>query len=454
MTREETTPGRILSRALRPFAKVEASEAVTASVLTVTVFVLLTAYYLLKTAREPLILLHGGAEVKSYASAGQALLLLVVVPLYGALARRVGPIRLLAAVYFFFAANLGLFAILPKDSKYFGIAFYLWVGVFNYTSVAQFWSLSADIYTPEQGKRLFAILGIGSSLGAVFGALVAKWLVHLGPSILMLTSASLLVVCVFLLGWAARRGRAEASGDGGDSKKASDAPLTSEGTLKMLVTDRYLLLIAALTLLLNWVNSTGEYLLDRTLVAAVGSGGTAQTAIGVFKASYFMWYSAIGVVVQLFLVSRILQRFGVRVALFVMPVISLLGYGLVAVFPILALIRVAKIAENSIDYSLQNTARQALYLVCSRFEKYVGKAAVDTIFVRLGDVLTAIVVFVFVGMSATHAFHPRAFAAFNVILCAGWILTVVFIAREHRRRSEAGEAEEKKELASPELAAQ
>src|SRR5882757_1782422 len=90
---------RALSVLLRPFAKVEPGEAITASASTLTVFLLLTAYYLLKTAREPLILLHGGAEVKSYAAAGQVVLLVGLVQAYGTLARRVGRLRLLVLVY-------------------------------------------------------------------------------------------------------------------------------------------------------------------------------------------------------------------------------------------------------------------------------------------------------------------------------------------------------------------
>src|SRR5260221_4697959 len=121
----------VLPRLLRPFAKVEASEAVTAIILTLTVFFLLCGYYLLKTAREPLILLHGGAEVKSYAAAGQALLLLVFVYAYGHVARRVGPMNLLATVYLFFGSNLLLFAALAAADAPIGIPFYLWVGVFN-----------------------------------------------------------------------------------------------------------------------------------------------------------------------------------------------------------------------------------------------------------------------------------------------------------------------------------
>ncbi|HEX7670311.1 MAG TPA: hypothetical protein VF395_12035, partial [Polyangiaceae bacterium] len=173
---------RTLARVFRPFARVEPEEVGSAAVLTLTVFLLLTAYYLLKTAREPLILLHGGAEVKSYASAGQSVLLVGVVRAYGSIAQRVTRLKLLAIIYLFFVSNLVVFAALARAEQPIGVAFFLWVGVFNVTAIAQFWSFAADIYRPEQGKRLFAILGIGSSLGAVFGARIAKALVALGPA--------------------------------------------------------------------------------------------------------------------------------------------------------------------------------------------------------------------------------------------------------------------------------
>src|SRR5579859_974796 len=198
MDRSASKAELVLSRLLRPFAKVEPSEAFTALLLTVAVFSLLCGYYLLKTAREPLILLGGGAEVKSYAAAGQALLMLVMVRAYQSVAKRVGRVKLLTIVYLFFASNLVIFAALAAAKVAIGVPFYLWVGVFNFTSVAQFWAFAADVYSPDQGKRLFAILGTGSSIGAVAGAELAHALVPFGPHVLMLVATGLLVVCVGL----------------------------------------------------------------------------------------------------------------------------------------------------------------------------------------------------------------------------------------------------------------
>lgn len=445
MTTKESRIDRALSVLLRPFARIEPSEALNAVVLTLTVFLLLTAYYLLKTAREPLILLHGGAEVKSYAAAGQAVLLLGFVQLYGAVARRVGRMRLLLGVYLFFAANLLLFAALASAGVAVAVPFYLWVGVYNYTSIAQFWGYASDVYTPEQGKRMFSVIGVGSSLGAVAGAHLAKLVVPLGPQALMLGAAILLGVCCGLLIWVNTRIEAPVAAQ---AKKEETEPLSHESAFSLLLHDKYLILIAVLTLLINWCNSTGEYILDRTLLSAVaekGHQGDAMVFIGQFKAEYFELVNVIGVLLQLFAVSRILDKVGVRGALFFLPVVAFGGYAVMVAAPLLSLIRLAKVAENSLDYSVQNTARQALYLVATRVEKYVGKIAVDSFFVRFGDVLSAIAVYV----GSKLALPTQVFAGINMVLILIWMFVVVLVGREHRRRSE--ELEKEGSAAGPQL---
>jgi AAA family ATP:ADP antiporter len=427
---------RALAYGLRPFAKVEPGEAVTAALLMLTVFLLLTAYYLLKTAREPLILLHGGAEVKQYAAAGQALILVVVVNAYSALARRVGRQTLIAAVYLFFVSNLVVFAILARANVVIGVPFFLWVGVFNMTAVSQFWSLAADVYTPEQGKRLYAILGIGSSVGAVAGARVAKSLAALGPAWLMGVAAALLLVCVGLFAWIGTR-----AGSPGRTAEEThhEEPLVHDHVARVLARDKYLLLIAALTLLLNWVRSNGDYLLDRTLLSALAEakshGVDPSTFVTSFKADYFEWVNITGVVLQLFVVSRVMSRLGVRNALLVLPAVAFLEYGGFLVAPILSIFMVAKVGESSLEYSLQNTARQALFLVSSRVEKYVGKTVVDTVVVRAGDALTGLVVWA----GTRAALSTKAFATLNLVLITVWMVTVFAIGRENARRSGEGE---------------
>src|SRR5882672_5134299 len=130
-TASSSESSRLFARLFRPIAKVEPEEVGVTAAMTLTVFLVLLAYYLLKTAREPLILLHGGAEVKSYASAGQSLIFLLATPVYNAVAKKAGRMKLVASVYLFFASNLVLFALAAHTHANIGVAFYLWVGVFN-----------------------------------------------------------------------------------------------------------------------------------------------------------------------------------------------------------------------------------------------------------------------------------------------------------------------------------
>jgi AAA family ATP:ADP antiporter len=421
---------RLLAKLLRPFTKVHPEEAVTVGLMTISAFLLLCAYYLLKTVREPLILLQGGAEMKLYARAAQALLMVGVVHLYGELARRVGRMKLLAIVFLFFISNLAVFAVLARADVAIGLPFFLWVGVFSYTVVAQFWALAADIYSEEQGKRLFPIMGGGASIGAVVGGLFAKSLVPFGPYVLMSVAVMILLVCVGLIVWVERRVIIQARHD-----QVVDEPLAEQSPWHLLAHDRYLLVIAGMVVFLNWVNSSGEYLLDRTLVLAAKDAATQGVSstvfIGAFKADYYFWYNSLGLALELFAVSRILKVLGVRRALWFMPVFAFFAYGCAVFLPVLAVMRLVKIGENSLQYSLQDTTRHALFLVATRPEKFVGKTAIDTIAVRIGAIMSTLMVFT----GAWLGWSTRVFAAINVGLALAWLGFVLLIAREHRLRS-------------------
>jgi AAA family ATP:ADP antiporter len=165
---------------------------------------------------------------------------------------------------------------------------------------------------------------------------------------------------------------------------------------------------------------------------AKARGLTAEAFVGGVKADYFAWFNAIGMLLQLFAVSRILTRLGIRNALLFLPGFALFGYSAAAAVPTLAVIRLVKIGENSLQYSVAETSRHALYLVTSRVEKYVGKTSVDTIAVRVGAVLAGLVVWI---GSRTHL--PTAtFAKANVVCTVLWIGVVFAIGREHARRVE------------------
>jgi AAA family ATP:ADP antiporter len=298
-------------------------------------------------------------------------------------------------------------------------------------------------------------VGFGASAGAVAGPYVAKFLIApLGTERLLLVAAAILVASLVITNVVERRERrvpsppplAGPTGSPGKAAESSaaetaseghteaDEPVGRSGAYKLVFGSPYLLLIALMILFLNWVNSTGEYILGRVVTgeaerAAAALGMDKGQFIGRFYSDFFGVVNIVGLVVQLFLVSRILKYLGVRVALLIMPVIAMLGYASVAFVPLLALVRWVKTAENATDYSLQNTLRGVLFLPTTREEKYKAKQAIDTIFVRGGDALSALLVFI---GTQVLAFQTREFALVNMAFVAVWILLAIGVGVRHR----------------------
>jgi AAA family ATP:ADP antiporter len=433
---------RISHRLLAPFAVVQPGEGVDAALLTLGVFLLLTSYYVLKVVREPLILSAGGAELKSYTSAAQAVLFFFLVPAYGWLANRVNRAALIGTVTVFFITNIVVFYLMARaDAPGLGVAFFVWVGIFNMMIVAQFWSYANDVYTPEQGRRLFAILGFGQTMGAACGGFISKVMIErLAVHQLLLVAAAMLLLYLFLVLAVQRRTRRRVH-----DRAAEQPMLDRRGGFALILRSRYLLFIALLLWILNFANTNGEFILGRVVTgeaarAAASHGLTGPAAdqstkqfIGAFYADYFTWVNVLTALIQVFLVSRIMRRFGAQAALYVLPLVALGAYGIVAFVPVLALIRAAKISENSLDYSLNNTARQALFLRTSREAKYKAKAAIDTLFVRAGDLCSAGLVFIGTRMML----DTRGFAIVNLALILLWLVIVTGVARQYQHLPEA-----------------
>jgi AAA family ATP:ADP antiporter len=425
----------IAEKALSLLADVRAGEGAGVLLLALNSFLLLMSYYLLKTVREPLILTQGGAEVKAYSAAAQALLLLAIVPAYGALASRVSRIRLITWVTLIFVINLLLFYAFGVAGAREGVIFFLWVGIFNVFVVALFWSFANDLYSESSGKRLFPAIAIGGSLGSLVGAQAAAMVMRVtGPYPLMLIAAGVLVVCILISRVIHHRAASDTTQF---SAGNAAAPLARTGALELLLRDRYLLLIAILVLLLNVVNNSGEFLLGKLVTAdairVAGSDvGLQEKIIGEFYGHYEVWYNSVALGLQMFAVSRIFRYVGVRGALFILPALAMGSYSFLLLLPVLPVIRWLKILENGADYSVQNTTVHALFLPTSREAKYKAKAAIDTFFKRAGDVIEAGVVQV----GSAFELGIQGFAVVNLVLTLVWIAVAFGIARAHRRRTE------------------
>jgi len=452
-----------LERLLGVFAEVKSGEGPTALLLSFGLFLLLAAYYVIKPVRDSLITgLENGAKYKSYMSAVIAVALLVAIPAYSAFASRVPRQRLLIGVSAFFISNLiGFFlaGFLPgvgagSGQIAYALLFFLWVGIFNMMIIAQFWSFAADVYTDEQGKRLFALVGLGASVGSAAGSVVTSFAKRLGTSSLLIVCAVLLALsaAVTLLVNARESARmaqrkeeptvATASDPGEPIGKKVMSVLRSSGEgFRLVLSERYLFLIAMFTVVFTLCNTNGEYVKDELIAKLAKDMGAAQglapEQIKDLRTSLFSefygWVNVLGVVLQSFVVSRIVKALSLRRAFFILPVIALFDAGAIALFPVWSVIRFGKIAENSVDYSLNNTLRAMLWLPTTRDMKYLAKQAIDTLFVRSGDVMSGLLVFV---LADRLGLSVRVFGGINLALVAVWLVLARLIGAENQIMSE------------------
>jgi AAA family ATP:ADP antiporter len=394
-----------------------------AVLLAVQSFFILSAYYLLKVIRDPLILAEGDPELKAYTNAMQAVLLMVIVPVFARVYHRLGQSGakhvLISRIMLFFIMNLLLFAVAYGAGLRIAIAYYVWLGIFSVMVLALFWAFSADLYNVKSGQRIFPVVAAAGSGGAWVGAkLAGAWDPVIGHDGIMYLAAAMLLVPWWL------SGRVETTIPSGSESLIADEfhpdpPPITEGFM-VVFRSYYLTMIALFVITMNLINTNGEYILsafvtqeaDR-LLAAGELLVSRNTYITKFYSAYFAWFTLAGFLIQLFLVARIFEKIGVRGALLVLPVLMMASYSLMLLFPLLVVVRWSMIAENSISYSLQNTTRQALFLPVRREEKYVGKNCIDTFFFRFGDVLSAGAVFM---ASAVLGLGLMAFVLTNAML--------------------------------------
>jgi ATP:ADP antiporter, AAA family len=445
----------ILYRFLHLFTKIYPGETTKTFLLTINSFLIMFGYYQIKAVRNGLLLAAHPSEIQSYLAIPQAIILIFVVKAFSKIASRYPRHLLITYVTLFCISNLVLFNIMNwagVSVAIMGIVFFIWIGMYNLLIPAQFWGLANDIYTEEAGKRLFPLIAFGASLGAVLGPPVAKKLVpYFGSYGMMLVTSAVLVLCI-LMTWIIhrrdlleeRQSLASPGATGQTRAQVKEQPLDKTGGFRLIFQSRYLLLIAMVMGLYNFINALGELMFARiqqqvalrTLGTAVSGSAALQNYISQAFAGYQGLANIIGLIIQLFLVSRIFRWVGIGGALLFLPIIALGGYGYAAFGASLLLMKWVKSVENGTDYSLMKTARSALFLITNREEKYKAQAAIETFFVRGGDTLCALVVWV--GTSVL-ALSIEKFAIVNVVSILIWIFLTILIIREYKKR----EAQEK-----------
>ena len=450
--RAPAQPRRPLLRALPIFGDIRPGEGRTASLMFAAVFFVMCAYYMVKPLREGWIAISaiGGlsrVEIKAYSSLVQSLLLLGAVGAYARLAAGCSRRTLITRTSLVCAATLSAFWLAQPGFVLgalpgIGIAFYFWVGMFGVFIVAQFWAFATDLYSDDRGHRLLPLIAIGGTAGAAVGSWLHGWLTGLGSAG---AHAVLLLATLPLLAAAALTRRAA-----GFMTPCAGVRRPRHANFRRVVDDRFVLAAGLLALLLSWATTNGENLMFHVVQEGVAPATMtpgldaaaalehARAATTAFYGDFYFWTNLAALAAQLLVTSRLLKRGGLAAIIFALPMLALLASAVVALAPALAILKWVKVAEQATDYSLNQTARQVLWLPASPEVKYESKPTIDALFVRLGDGLAALTV---LASSRLAGHSTEVLVVVNVVLVALWLVTAMVVVREHGRLVAARAAE-------------
>jgi AAA family ATP:ADP antiporter len=359
-------------------------------------FCILTALMMLRPARDALGMERGIDSVR-WLFIGTAVVTLLVNPLFGWLVSRLRRLHFISATYGFFALSLvGFWSLLVFAPGAVGArsgqVFYVWFSVFNLFVTMVFWALLADRFSSDQGKRLFALIAVGGTLGAIFGPWLASRLaVPLGTPALLLVSAGFLVLAV-ALAWLLVHVRSDGDATGRDATAAADGQHgesriggSAWAGIRSVFASPYLMGIAGYVLVMTVV-ATFIYFTRLQMVAAAESSLDARTSL---LGNIDMWTQVAVLALQLTLTGQIIRRFGLGFALAALPVATALGFIGLAIYGSFAVLILLEAMNRAVQRGLTRPAREALFTVIDREDKYKAKAFIDTFVYRAGDVVGA-----------------------------------------------------------------
>jgi len=411
--------------------------AVVASAL--SFFFILTALMVIRPAREALGM-QRGIEAVRWLFIGTAVVTLAVNPVFALLVSRYRRIVFITATYVFFALSLlGFYLVLVSAptaiGEASGMVFFVWFSVFNLFSTMVFWALMADRFSLDQSKRLFGVISVGGSLGAIVGPWLASQLVsRIGTAGLLPVAAASLGLAV-AAAWAVTRLHArnpEATTD------PSAAPNVDERTViggsawqgfRAVFSSPYLLGIAGYVLTLT-VIGTFIYFTRLQMVAALGSDLDMRTTV---FARIDLYTQSTTLVLQALVTGHLMKRLGVHVALALLPITVALGFVGLAISASLGAVIILQAAFSAIQRAIVRPARETLFTVVPREDKYKAKSFIDTFVYRVGDVVGAQVE----GLLGRLAVGLTALVAVTVPLAIVWGVLGVWLGRaQHRRIAE------------------
>jgi AAA family ATP:ADP antiporter len=355
-------------------------------------FIVLASYYVIRPIRDD-IAAAGGLENLSWMFTGTLIGMLIANTLFSAIVARFSRRRFIPIAYRFFMVNLILFFVLMRtlpatQQAWVGRAFYVWVSVFNLFVVTVFWAFMTDVFNTEQAKRLFGFISVGGTLGGIVGGVLTASLVH------KLGTPNLLIISAVLLeggAWCVRFFPAEFKGKhaAGPSAEQEKAERPIGGNLWSGITHAvrspYLLGICAF-MLLHAITATLVYFQQADITAHQIHDRAARTA---FFAQLDIWVNVLTIVVQIFFTGRLLKWLGVGKTLAMLPIISVIGFVAMGIMPLLGLLAFFQVLRRAGNYALSRPAREVLFTVLRREDKYKAKSFMDTFVYRAGDQIGA-----------------------------------------------------------------
>ncbi|HLX79765.1 MAG TPA: MFS transporter [Burkholderiales bacterium] len=393
-------------------------------------FCLLSGYYVLRPLRDEMGV-AGGVRNLQWLFTATFLVMLVAVPLYGALVARLPRRRLIPSVYHFFAANLLVFwLLLTFDVERPAVArvLFVWVSVFNLFAVSVFWSFMADLFTSEQGKRLFAFIAAGGSAGALAGpALTVMLAVPLGPANLLLVAAMFLEVAVLCV----RRLEAASLGKEGKVTAENAAPEPVGGSwlagVTLLLRSPYLAGIALWVALLS-IAATFLYFEQAGIIAAASDDPAVRTRM---FAGIDLAVGLLTIFVQFFATGKLIARFGVGAALAFLPIVFAAGFAALAAAPMLAVVIAFQALQRTANFAISNPAREVLFTVLAREEKYKAKNVIDIVVVRGADASGG---WLFAALRSL-GMELRAISLLAILLAAASLVLSLALGRAQEKRA-------------------
>jgi len=394
-------------------------------------FLILTGYYILRPIRDS-IAAGNRLETLPWMFTATLIAMLIANALFAAIVARMSRRTFIPLAYGFFIFSLALFFVLmrsgsPEQQVWIGRALYVWVSVFNLFNTAIFWAFITDLFTVEQGKRLYGFIAVGGSLGGVVGPYItARYVQNIGPAYLLIVSAVLFGVAAYLV-------RLFPSGFTDGNKPAPAAEKRIGGSIWSGIThiaqSPYLLGLA-LSMLIYTITSTWAYFQQSDLARAALKTSNDRT---IFLAHLDMWVNAITVAIQIFLTGRLLKWFGVAFTLVAMPFLSMIGFAAMGIAPSLALLAVFQVTRRAAAYALMRPSREILFTVLRREDKYKVKSVTDTLGYRVGDQIGA---WSYGGLHALGlGLASISFVAVPVV--AGWCGLSLWLAHKQRVLADA-----------------